>query len=93
MPLFIESTESVASAIVIIRRAIKAGVIDKNDYRDFYTYLNLQKKIHAVKKSHIDNANRDLDIELDNAVTDLFMDQNEELCNMAEELLAEHQKV
>ena len=44
MPLFYESLESIAQAIVTIKRALKAGVIEKENYKKLEDYLNQRAK-------------------------------------------------
>jgi hypothetical protein len=92
MPLFIESIDNIAQAIVTVKRALKAGVIEEENYKDFNEYLTKQKKLYGVNKTHIADANRELDAELEEAENELFIDKNDELYKMAEELLAEHEK-
>jgi len=91
MPLFNESIESIAQAIVTVKRAQKVGVIEKENYKGLNEYLNKQKTVYKIKKSHLTRANRDLDDELKTAV-ELFMDEGDELYKMAQELLEEHEK-
>lgn len=91
MPLFNESIESIAQAIVTVKRALEHGVIEKEDYKGLNDYLNKQKTVHKIKKSHLTRANRDLDDELQAEVEEFFMDEDEALCKMAEDLLEEHE--
>jgi len=90
MTLFHETTESIAYAIVTIKRALKAGVIDKDNYKGLILYLNQRAADFKLKKSHIVKANRDLDSDLKTEL-EFYMAKGEALCNMAEELLEEHE--
>jgi predicted transcriptional regulator len=89
MPLFNETLESIAQAIVTIKRALKAGVIDKENYKELETYLAKRAVDFKMKKSHIAKAKRDLKDELKSEVEELFMDEGDALYRMAEELLEE----
>ncbi len=91
MPLFNESIESIAQAVVTVKRALKAGVIEKENYKGLNDYLAKRAKDFKVKKSNLAQANKDLDDELE-AEEEFFMDEGEALCKMAEELLEEHEK-
>lgn len=92
MPLFYETTESIAQAIVTIKRAIEHGVIEKKSYKGFREYLNKRAADFKVKKSHITKANWLLDVELQSEVEEFFMEEGDALYKMAEELLEEHEK-
>jgi hypothetical protein len=92
MPLFNESTESIAQAIVTVKRALEHEVIEKENYKGLNDYLRARKTFFKVKKNHMEKAERDLDDELKMAVDELYMDEGDELYKMAEELLEEHEK-
>jgi hypothetical protein len=93
MPLFNESLESIAQAIVTVKRALDVeGVIEEQTYRGLNDYLAKRAKDFKIKKSHLEKADRDLDDELKSEVEEFFMDEGEALCKMAEELLEEHEK-
>ena len=89
MPLFNEPIESIAQAIVMVKRALKAGVIDKENYKGLNVYLAKRAVDFKLKKSHVAKANRDLDSELKTEVEEFFMDEDDALYRMAEELLEE----
>ncbi len=89
MPLFNESLESIAQAIVTVKRALKARAIEKKYYKELEDYLNQRAKDFKLKKSHIAKANRDLDDELQAEVEEFFMDEDDALYKMAEEILEE----
>ena len=91
MPLFNESLESIAQAIVTVKRALKTGGIEKEDYKGLNDYLANRAKEFKIKKSHLARANKDLDDELEAEVQEFFMDEDEALCKMAEDLLEEHE--
>jgi hypothetical protein len=92
MPLFNESLESIAQAVVTVKRALKAGAIEKENYKGLSDYLAQRVKDFKIKKTHIAKANKDLDDELEAEVEEFFMDEGDALCKMAEELLEEHEK-
>jgi hypothetical protein len=92
MPLFNESIESIAQAIVTVKRALKAGTIEKEKYKGLIEYLNKRAADFKVKKSHIAKANWNLDEELQSEVEEFFMEEGDALYKMAEELLEEHEK-
>ena len=92
MPLFNESLESIAQAVVTVKRALKAEVIEKENYKGLNDYLRERKTFFKIKKNHLETAERDLDDELKMAVDELYMDEGDELYKMAEELLEEHEK-
>jgi hypothetical protein len=89
MPLFNESLESIAQAIVTVKRALKAGVIEKENYKELNVYLNKRACDFKLKKSHVAKANNDLDDELHSEVEEFFVDEGDALYRMAEELLEE----
>ena len=92
MPLFNESLESIAQAVVTVKRALKVGVIEKENYKGLSDYLAQRVKDFKIKKTHIAKANKDLDDELEAEVEEFFMDEGDALYKMAEELLEEHEK-
>ena len=92
MPLFNESLESIAQAIVTVKRALKTGGIEKGDYKGLNDYLAKRAKDFKIKKADLTRANKDLDDELEAEVEEFFMEEDEALCKMAEELLEEHEK-
>ena len=92
MPLFNESIESIAQAIVTVNRALKAGVIEKENYKGLNEYLNKRKTELKVKKSDLAEAKRNLDEELLDEELEFFMEEGDALYKMAEELLEEHEK-
>jgi DNA-directed RNA polymerase specialized sigma subunit len=87
MPLFYESLESIAQAIVTVKRALKAGVIEKENYKKLEDYLNQRAKDFKIKKSHIAEAKRDLEDELQSEVEEFFMKKGAALYKMAEDIL------
>ena len=87
MPLFYESLESIAQAIVTVKRALKAGVIEKENYKKLEDYLNQRAKDFKIKKSHIAEAKRLLEDELQSEVEEFFMDEDDALYKMAEDIL------
>jgi hypothetical protein len=87
MSLFNESIESIAQAIVTVKRALKAGVIEEENYKGLNVYLAKRSVDFKVKKSHIAEAKRDLGNALDSEVKEFFMKKNDALYNWAEELL------
>jgi len=89
MPLFNETIESIAQAIVTVKRALKAGVIEKEKYKHLNVYLNKRASDFKMKKSHVAKANHDLDDELHSKVEEFFVDEGDALYRMAEELLEE----
>jgi hypothetical protein len=82
MPLFNESLESIAQAIVTIKRALKAVVIEKENYTKLEDYLNHRAKDLRLKKSHVAEAKRNLEDELLAEV-----DEDDALYKMAEDIL------
>jgi hypothetical protein len=89
MPLFNESLESIAQAVVTVKRALKAGVIEKEEYKGLNVYLAKRSKDFKIKKSHLMQANKDLDEELLDEELEFFMEEGDALYKMAEELLEE----
>lgn len=89
MPLFYECLESIAQAVVTIKRALKAGVIQKEEYKELNDYIAKRAKDFKVTRSHLAKANKDLDEELKAEVEEFFMEEGEALYKMAEELLEE----
>ena len=92
MPLFNESIESIAQAIVTVNRALKAGVIEKENYKGLNEYLNKRKTELKVKKSDLAEAKRNLDEELLDEELEFFVEEGDALYKMAEALLEEHEK-
>lgn len=90
MPLFNESLESIAQAIVTVKRALKAKAIEGNDYKGLSNYLAKRAKDFKIKKADLTRANEDLDAELESEVEEFFMEEDEALAKMAEELLEEY---
>ena len=89
MPLFNESLESIAQAVVTVKRALKAGVIEKADYKGLSDYLAKRSKDFKIKKAHLVQANADLDEELLDEELEFFVEEGDALYKMAEELLEE----
>jgi transcriptional regulator len=92
MPLFNESLESIAQAVVTVKRALKAGVIEKGEYKGLNDYLAKRAKDFKVKKSHLVQANKELDEELLDEELEFFVEEGDALYKMAEALLEEHEK-
>ena len=92
MPLFNESIESIAQAIVTVKRAQKAGVLVKGEYKGLNDYLAKRAKEFKVKKSHLAQANKDLDEDLLDEELEFFTEEGDALYKMAEELLEEFEK-
>ena len=92
MPLFNESLESIAQAVVTVKRALKAGVIDKADYKGLSDYLAKRSKDFKIKKAHLVQANKDLDEELLDEELEFFVEEGDALYKMAEALLEEFEK-
>jgi len=92
MPLFNESLESIAQAVVTVKRALKAGAIEKEDYKGLSDYLAQRVKDFKIKKTHLAKANKDLDDELEAEVEEFFMDECDALAGWAQEFLEEHEK-
>jgi hypothetical protein len=89
MPLFNESLESIAQAVVTVKRALKAGVIEKEEYKGLNVYLAKRSKDFKIKKSHLMQANKDLDEELLDEELEFYTEEGDALYKMAEELLEE----
>jgi hypothetical protein len=87
MPLFNESLESIAQAIVTVKRALENGIIQKEEVKGLNDYLNAQKKVYKIKKTHLTRANKDLDDELESEVEEFFMEEGDALYKMVEEIL------
>ena len=87
MPLFNETPGSIAEAIVRVKRALKAGVIEKADYKGLNDYLKTRSKDFGIDKKQMARANKDLDVELELEAEEFFMDEGDALYQMAEELL------
>ena len=87
MPLFNESLESIAQAIVTVKRALKAGVIEKENYKKLEDYLNSRAKDFKLKKSHVAEANCIMTEELKTEVEVYSMKKNDTLRKWAEEIL------
>ena len=92
MSLFNESLDSIAQAIVTVKRALKTGGIEKEDYKGINNYLAKRAKDFKIKKTDLTRANKDLDNELESEVEEFFMEEDEALCKMAEDLLEEFGK-
>jgi len=92
MPLFNESLESIAQAIVTVKRALKEGVIEEQNYKGLSDYLAKRAKDFKIKKSHLARANKNLDDELEAEVEEFFMEVGDSLYKWAEELLEEHER-
>jgi len=90
MPLYYECLESIAQAVVTVKRALKDGVIQKEEYKELNDYIAKRAKDFKVKKIHLAKANKDLDDELKAEVEEFFMEEGEALCKMAEALLEEY---
>lgn len=91
MPLFNENTENVAMAIVTLQRALEYKVIEEN-YKGLVEYLNNQKTVYGINETHLKEAEAGLDEELEGAELELMKDIGDQLYEMAEELLAEHER-
>ena len=89
MPLFNESLESIAHAVVTVKRALKAGAIEKEDYKGLNDYLKTRSKDFGITKKHMARANKDLDVELEVEAEEFFMDEGDALAGWAEDLLEE----
>jgi multidrug efflux pump subunit AcrB len=89
MPLFNESLESIAQAIVTVKRALKAGVLVKKEYKELNAYLAKRAKDFKIKKTHLVQANKDLDEELLDEELEFYTEEGDALYKMAEELLEE----
>jgi FMN phosphatase YigB (HAD superfamily) len=91
MPLFNETLDSIAQAIVTVKLALKEGVIEEENYKGLNDYLAKRAKDFKIKKSHITRANKNLDDELETEAQE-FMDEGDALRGWAEELLEEHER-
>jgi hypothetical protein len=87
MPLFNETADSITYAIVTIKRAMKAGVLEKKKYKKLVAYLNSRAKDFKVKKIHMVKATCILDEELKTEVEVYLMDEDDALYKMAEDIL------
>ena len=87
MPLFNESPASIAEAVVTVKRALKAGVIEKADYKGLNDYLAQRVKDFGINKKQLAKATKDLNIELELEAEEFFTEEGDALCSMAEELL------
>lgn len=87
MSLFYETFDSITNAIVTIKRAMKAGVIDKENYKELDDYLGKRAVDFKVKKRHIEKAKCDMDDKLESELGEFFMDKNYALYKMAEDIL------
>jgi hypothetical protein len=85
MSLFYETVDSITNAIVTIKRAMKAGVIEKENYTELDDYLGKRTVDFNVKKSHISKAKRALDDKLE--LGEFFMDKKYALYKIAQEIL------
>jgi len=92
MPLFNESLESIAQAVVTVKRALKAGAIENNDYKGLSDYLAQRVKDFNIKKTHLAKATKDLNDELKSEREEFFKDECDALAGWAQELLEEHEK-
>jgi hypothetical protein len=91
MPLFNETLESIAQAIITVKRALKEGVIDEEDYKGLNDYLAKRAKDFKIKKSHLTSAKKDLNNDLKVEVKE-FMSIGESLYKWSQELLEEHER-
>lgn len=82
-----ESLESIAQVIVTVERALKNGIIQKREVKGLNDYLNAQKKVYKIKKTHLTRANKDLDDELESEVEEFFMEEGDALYKMVQEIL------
>ena len=87
MPLFNESPASIAEAVVTVKRALKAGVIEKADYKGLNDYLAQRVKDFGIDKKQLAQATKDLKIELELEAEEFFTEEGDALYKMAEELL------
>ena len=87
MPLFNESLESIAEAIVTVTRALEEGVIEEKKYKGLNEYLAKRAKDFNIKKSHLAQADNYLAQEIKMAVKELYVEVGDELYKMAEEIL------
>ena len=89
MSLFNESLESIAQAIVTVKRAVENGIIQKSEVKGLNQYLNAQKKVYKIKKSHLAKANKDLDEDLVDEELEFFMEEGDALYKMVQDILEE----
>jgi hypothetical protein len=89
MPLFNETPESIAEAIVTVKRALKAGVIEKADYKGLSDYLDQRAKDFGIDKKQLAKATKYLKIELELEAEEFFTEEGDALYNMADVLLDE----
>jgi hypothetical protein len=89
MPLFNETPESIAEAIVTVKRALKAGVIEKADYKGLSDYLDQRAKDFGIDKKQLAKATKMLKIELELEAEEFFTEEGDALYNMADVLLDE----
>jgi DNA-binding transcriptional regulator GbsR (MarR family) len=87
MPLFNETPASIAQAVVTVKRALKAGVIEKADYKGLSDYLAQRVKDFGIDKKQLAQATKDLKIELELEAEEFFTEEGDALYKMAEELL------
>ncbi len=89
MPLFNETPDSIAEAIVTVKRALKAGVIEKADYKGLSDYLDQRAKDFGIDKKQLAKATKYLKIELELEAEEFFTEEGDALYNMADVLLDE----
>jgi hypothetical protein len=91
MPLFYESIETVAMAIVVVKRALKEGVVEEENYKEFRDYLQGRAKDLNVTKQHLLVAKKNLEADLKSEEEEFFEEVSTAIYKMAEELLEEHE--
>jgi len=89
MSLFNESLESIAQAIVTVKRAVENGIIQKSEVKGLNQYLNAQKKVYKINKTHLVKANKDLDEDLVDEELEFFMEEGDALYKMVQDILEE----
>ena len=89
MSIFNESLESIAQAIVTVKRAVENGIIQKSEVKGLNQYLNSQKKVYKIKKVHLEKANKDLDEDLVDEELEFFMEEGDALYKMVQDILEE----
>lgn len=89
MSIFNESLESIAQAIVTVKRALKNGIIQKQEVKGLNDYLNAQKKVYKINKTHLAKANKDLDEDLVDEELEFFMEEGDALYKMVQDILEE----
>ena len=89
MSLFNESLESIAQAIVTVKRAVENGIIQKSEVKGLNHYLNAQKKVYKIKKAHLEKANKDLDEDLVDEELEFFTEEGDALYKMVQDILEE----